>query len=576
MILPKDYFYKLSEEEIVVLKKCDIPLDIEGILEMEDERFNNLINAEHGELSDDEHNAWLKLSYEIKKGRKEIKDNRNKLWSTLAEEAKHNQWYGDKNRYNAKRRKSNSDGNDKTEISDLHRDGINTILDIHHLKTMRDNYQQWHYSHTDGIFVPEGEFIIKEVMQCTVGTTLTTKLFTEAKNEIERRSLMRRVEFDRDIKWMATNNCMVNLLSGETSAFSPNFLCTIKIPVTFDHNYIKAACANCIRQVKWQRSEIMKFLNGIMDPEDVDLLLDFMAYCLWRDYRQNFWLLLHGAGSNGKSTLLSLIQRFMGRNNVSSESLDRILHNRFAVANLYQKLANIDADMSPNVTLNNTGILKELTGNDLITGEYKFKTAFKFINHAKLIFSCNTIPQAADDTDAFYRRVLLITFRKQFFDKNDNRNLIDELTTEQELTSLLHELLSRIPRIVKEGLRQVTNESLAKTHERYSRGSDPLKYFCDTAIMLDMNTNVPKIDMYDHYIKFCNSEGLPTESEQSFSRKFKENMSLQTKQYRMNHDRVYCWVGVRLAEWNPQQESLATLEEIQISEFSNAQREELK
>ena len=43
---------------------------------------------------------------------------------------------------------------------------------------------------------------------------------------------------------------------------------------------------------------------------------------------------------------------------------------------------NITCDISPDVSLNNTGILKELTGNDLITGEYKFKNAFKFRNQA--------------------------------------------------------------------------------------------------------------------------------------------------------------------------------------------------
>jgi hypothetical protein len=129
---------------------------------------------------------------------------------------------------------------------------------------------------------------------------------------------------------------------------------------------------------------------------------------------------------------------------------------------------------------------------------------------------------------------------------------------------------------VKEGLRQVTNESLAETHRIYTKGSDPLKYFCDSAVMLDVNAKVPKTDMYEHYIKFCNTEGLPTESEQSFSRKFRGNMNLEIKQYRINHDKVYCWVGVRLEEWNLQEERLATLEEIKIGEFTDAQLEELK
>lgn len=477
MTFPRDYFDRLSEEEKVVLRKCGLSLDLKEVINMDDQRFYNIIYGDHVELSDHEYDLWLELSTEIKNRRDEVINKKNKIWSTLERESRRNQW----SRYDY--RSDNGNGKDNnSKVSKLCRDGINIILYDHHLKTMRDNYDQWHYSHRDGIFIPEGEFLIKEVMQSTVGSKLTTKLFNEAKNEIERRSFIKRTAFNNDIKWIATNNCMVNLLTGEIAAFSPDFLCTTKIPVTYNVGYPKDACAYCLRQTEWLCSEIMKFLNDLMNPEDVDLILDFMAYCLWRDYRNNFWLLLHGAGSNGKSTLLRLIQRFLGSDNISSESLDRLLHNQFAVANLYQKLANIDADISPDVILNNTGILKALTGNDLITGEYKFKTAFKFINHAKLIFSCNKIPQTDDDTDAFFRRVLVINFKRQFFDTKDNRNKIDELTTEQELRGLLHELISRIPRIVKHGLRQVTSETMDSTYDKYTESSNPVKYFYEKAL----------------------------------------------------------------------------------------------
>jgi putative DNA primase/helicase len=44
------------------------------------------------------------------------------------------------------------------------------------------------------------------------------------------------------------------------------------------------------------------------------------------------------------------------------------LENRFATAELYGKLANIDADISKEA-LKNAGILKKLTGGDLIAAE---------------------------------------------------------------------------------------------------------------------------------------------------------------------------------------------------------------
>jgi putative DNA primase/helicase len=179
-------------------------------------------------------------------------------------------------------------------------------------------------------------------------------------------------------------------------------------------------------------------------------------------------MLLVGRGLNGKSILLRLVERFLGKDNVSSETLHRLLKERFSVGNLFQKLANVDADVSYDTVFNNTGVLKKPTGNDLHIGEHKYKKPFKFPNHAKLFCSCNKIPETEDDTDAFYRRILQINFTQQFFGEKDDPNLIDKLTTQEELSILLHELLSRLPRILKQGFRKITDETMEQTYNKFT------------------------------------------------------------------------------------------------------------
>lgn len=148
-----------------------------------------------------------------------------------------------------------------------------------------------------------------------------------------------------------------------------------------------------------------------------------------------------------------------------------MLNERFAPANLYQKLANIDADVSGDILIKNTGKLKKLTGNDEYPGEFKYKTPFKFRNFAKLIFSCNEIPETDDTTDAFFRRLIIINFTQQFLAEKDDPHIIDKLCTEEEFTGLLHELLGRLPRIIAHGIRPTTNETMKETYEKYMRGS---------------------------------------------------------------------------------------------------------
>ena len=120
--------------------------------------------------------------------------------------------------------------------------------------------------------------------------------------------------------------------------------------------------------------------------DDVETVLDFIAYCLWRELRFHKLLLFNGSGRNGKGVTTQLITRFLGRQNVSNETLHRILENRFASAKLFGKMANIDADMSSQA-LRHTGILKMLTGGDDVPAEHKFKPAFSLIDSAK-IFLC--------------------------------------------------------------------------------------------------------------------------------------------------------------------------------------------
>lgn len=154
-------------------------------------------------------------------------------------------------------------------------------------------------------------------------------------------------------------------------------------------------------------------------------------------------------------------------------------------------MANVDADVSYDTIFNNTGVLRKLTGNDLHIGEYKYKKPFKFRNHAKLIFSCNKIPETEDDTDAFYRRILQINFTQQFFGEKDDPNLIDKLTMQAELSILLHELLSRLPRILERGLRKITDETMEKTYKKFMMSSNPVKYFYENALAPEIGSRVP-------------------------------------------------------------------------------------
>ena len=115
---------------------------------------------------------------------------------------------------------------------------ISPILDDqYHFKTLIDTEDIWYYDENNGIYLPNGENIIKASLQSQFGRQLTIKKTNEDIAQIQRSTYTNRDSFDPDILWIATNNCMVNLMSGETKPFSHEFMCTTKIPVFYDHGY---------------------------------------------------------------------------------------------------------------------------------------------------------------------------------------------------------------------------------------------------------------------------------------------------------------------------------------------------
>jgi putative DNA primase/helicase len=326
------------------------------------------------------------------------------------------------------------------------------------------------------------------------------------------------------------------------------------------------------RMVDGQCPKIMKFFFDIMSPEDVEIFLDFFAYCLWREYKFNFWVLLNGSGFNGKSILLDLLDRFLGTANVSGETLDRLLHERFAIGNLYQKMINLDADVSADVILDNTGIIKKLTGNDVHTGEFKYLKPFRFTNYAKLFFSCNLIPDTQDRTDAFLRRIIIINFIQQFFGEKEDPYMINKISTDEEFSGLLYELLCRLPRVLKNGIKKITSEELAKTYDKYIRGSRPVRYFYEKALAGEVDGRVKKLDMFEHYEAFCKYHGLSVESEQSFSRRLKDEVHLVTERLRIDGERVYVWMDVKLVDWVKKEEE----EQSNLQDFTPQQQESMR
>lgn len=344
---------------------------------------------------------------------------------------------------------------------------------------------------------------------------------------------------------------MVNLKTGEVKEHSPEFMATVQIPHIYLHRTPHVPLPY----------KILEFLNGVIpSPEDVEAVIDFIAYCLWRGFPFHKWLLLIGSGRNGKGVTTEVITRFLGDDNVSNEELDLILDNDLASANLYGKTANIDADLSSE-ELKKTGKLKKLTGNDSIRAEYKFRQAFHFKNYAKCIFSANEIPITPDETDAFFARPIIISFPNQYLGDKADPYLVDKLTTPEEMSSLLSLILKRLPRVLETGISTKKTENVIEDNRvKYKESSDPIGLFIELSIRREDSEYYweSKDDVYRSYEKFCTDKKLPKESPDTFSRRL-DAQGFKYKRKSKDGAKFYAWVGMQLTNYKEAEQDQETL-----------------
>ena len=131
---------------------------------------------------------------------------------------------------------------------------------------------------------------------------------------------------------------------------------------------------------------------------------------------------------------MQIIQKLVGEDNCSSESLKDLSSTRFTTSSLYQKTCNISSDEDYKQVVD-TGLLKRIISGDRISAEYKGQDRFDFYPVATMIISINNDISFSDVSYGFKRRFCIIDFPKEFSKRTGNSdiNLIEKLCSKENL-----------------------------------------------------------------------------------------------------------------------------------------------
>jgi putative DNA primase/helicase len=210
-------------------------------------------------------------------------------------------------------------------------------------------------------------------------------------------------ELDRDPWKLNTLNGTVDLVgSGELMDHKREDLITKVAPVEYDPEASSEVWERCLKTITGGDAALARFLQRAA------------GYSLTGDVSEEVLFFVHGPAASGKSTFIEALksalgdyattadfEAFLARRDVGGARNDIA---RLAGARL---VASIEVDEGKRLA---EGLIKMLTGGDVVTARHLYKEAFEFLPAFKLWLAANHAPRIRDDDEAMWRRILRVPF----------------------------------------------------------------------------------------------------------------------------------------------------------------------
>lgn len=262
-----------------------------------------------------------------------------------------------------------------------------------------------------------------------------------------------------------------------------------------------------------------RYLNRVLpDTSSQMVLQEFLGYVFVKHLKLEKALILLGEGQNGKSVMFEIIMELFGSVNVSTKSLgdltDRDSGNDNR-AKLGDKLLNygseirgkdIDADM-----------FKRLVSGEPVAAREKYKTGFDLENKCKFMFNANILPQGAEQTDAYYRRFIIVPFNEKITEEEKDPELHNKIIN-NELPGVLKWVIAGLDRLLR---KQKFTKCIAAEEalEIYKKESNTVVgYIEELELIPDIQSFRLVNNLYKEYRNWCRDSGYISVAKNDFSK----------------------------------------------------------
>lgn len=286
-------------------------------------------------------------------------------------------------------------------------------------------------------------------------------------------------------------NGLLNWKTGELIEHDPGVYSTVQLHTKWNPD------AEC--------PEFEKFLASVVPEDMITVVWELIGYLMYNGNPLHKAVMLTGTGRNGKGTLLRIIGKLLGRENVTAVTLQALANERFAPSSLFGKLANIAGDID-GTYMENTAKFKGITGQDEITAEFKNRDAFEFTPWAVPMFSANKIPGSADVTTGYMSRWVVVPFPHDFTGRED-RTLDNRLNQPEELEGIAAKAVPALRTLMERGNFEEP-QSAKDAMDDFRKRVDQVRTWLDEqADVSDDHPPVSRTKLYQNYKEWAKEGG---------------------------------------------------------------------
>ena len=244
---------------------------------------------------------------------------------------------------------------------------------------------------------------------------------------------------------------------------------------------------NAPKPVLW-----LKFLDGLLYPEDIPTLQEYIGYCLIPSNKGQRMMVIKGNGGEGKSQIGAVLGALFG-SNMKDGSIGKISEQTNYVKSIVTAQGKMDL-------------------------ERKGKQSYQGWMCARLLaFSNGDLQALFDRSDGFYRRQLVLTTKEKPAGRVDDPDLAEKMKAEVE--GILLWAFEGLQRLAANNFKFTESDRTRENREAVKRDNNNVYDFLDSDgyVRLKGDLSASSKELYEAYQIYCTENNLPALKPRSFS-----------------------------------------------------------